>query len=383
MALRSSEAPTDNQLIARVSVKDSGAGIAAADIKKLFGQYVQINAAKLQNGKGSGLGLWLSKTIVEMHGGYVGVESAGEGHGATFFFEIPVYEGVLPSPVDSSLAGVSSPAVSPLAAARKGSVNLFRENVCGCECDCAKRRMLSKASAEKVDVSPVAATGIAGLAEKASNGSAEFIPTAAYEAPITESDRPRVSRAVGEYGSVSGTSPVCAAVASLSSSPLPLPNKAGTTHSVHEVNLETLKASLVSATTTATVMSLVTEYSANAQIGDLKLKILVTDDVSLERKMVQRGKWVGPSRLIVSRWAQSTDCLMFFSLCSNFRITRLNTYNTYPHRLMHAYILIECRDIRVLIHTYIHIHTNIHICLLSCIVIDIYSHIRMLIYVQI
>jgi len=46
----------------KVSVKDTGPGISAANQKKLFGQYVQFNAAQLQQGKGSGLGLWISKS---------------------------------------------------------------------------------------------------------------------------------------------------------------------------------------------------------------------------------------------------------------------------------------------------------------------------------
>lgn len=40
-----------------------GAGIAAENLKKVFGQYVQFDAGKLQNGKGSGLGLWICKGI--------------------------------------------------------------------------------------------------------------------------------------------------------------------------------------------------------------------------------------------------------------------------------------------------------------------------------
>jgi signal transduction histidine kinase len=46
----------------RMSVKDSGAGISKQNMKKLFGQYVQFNAAQLQKGKGSGLGLWITKS---------------------------------------------------------------------------------------------------------------------------------------------------------------------------------------------------------------------------------------------------------------------------------------------------------------------------------
>jgi CheY-like chemotaxis protein len=84
--------------------------------KKLFQQYMQVDANKLQGGKGSGLGLWskclsssvcvhcvcssvaslsptvVCKTIVEMHGGCVGACSPGEGQGSTFFFELPLKE---------------------------------------------------------------------------------------------------------------------------------------------------------------------------------------------------------------------------------------------------------------------------------------------------
>jgi signal transduction histidine kinase len=50
------------QVFVRISVVDSGCGISAANQKKLFGQYVQFNASALQQGKGSGLGLWISKS---------------------------------------------------------------------------------------------------------------------------------------------------------------------------------------------------------------------------------------------------------------------------------------------------------------------------------
>jgi signal transduction histidine kinase len=46
----------------RISVVDSGYGISKDDQKKLFGQYVQFNANALQQGKGSGLGLWIARS---------------------------------------------------------------------------------------------------------------------------------------------------------------------------------------------------------------------------------------------------------------------------------------------------------------------------------
>jgi signal transduction histidine kinase len=45
----------------RLDVVDSGAGISAANMPRLFGRFVQFDASKLQKGGGTGLGLWISK----------------------------------------------------------------------------------------------------------------------------------------------------------------------------------------------------------------------------------------------------------------------------------------------------------------------------------
>ncbi len=73
-----------------LSVTDTGAGMSAEHLSRLFQEGVQFNANKLQAGQGSGLGLWISKGIVELHRGKLSATSKGEGCGATFTLELPV-----------------------------------------------------------------------------------------------------------------------------------------------------------------------------------------------------------------------------------------------------------------------------------------------------
>ena len=71
-----------------VVIKDKGAGIAAADLKKVFKRFYR--SVQGQNGvKGTGLGLFIVKSIVEKHGGRVVAESKGAGKGSTFFVQLP------------------------------------------------------------------------------------------------------------------------------------------------------------------------------------------------------------------------------------------------------------------------------------------------------
>ena len=77
--------------IVRMEVRDTGVGISSLNQSKLFGQYVQFKANELQGGNGSGLGLWISKAIIELHGGIIGAFSEGEGKGTVFYIELPVY----------------------------------------------------------------------------------------------------------------------------------------------------------------------------------------------------------------------------------------------------------------------------------------------------
>ena len=75
--------------VLRLSVRDHGDGIAAKDLPRLFKKFQQIDSGSTRKVGGTGLGLVISKGIVEQHGGRIGVESA-PGEGSTFWFTLPV-----------------------------------------------------------------------------------------------------------------------------------------------------------------------------------------------------------------------------------------------------------------------------------------------------
>ena len=70
-------------------VSDTGIGIPQDQLENVFGEFRQVDAAITREFGGSGLGLNITKKIVEMHGGRIWVESE-LGKGSTFFFEIPL-----------------------------------------------------------------------------------------------------------------------------------------------------------------------------------------------------------------------------------------------------------------------------------------------------
>ena len=71
-----------------MSVMDTGIGIAAGDLPKLFQQFQQVQHTPHGTTKGTGLGLAISKRLVELHGGEMRVTST-PGHGSTFSFTLP------------------------------------------------------------------------------------------------------------------------------------------------------------------------------------------------------------------------------------------------------------------------------------------------------
>ena len=75
-----------------VKVKDTGRGIKSDDISKLFKKFNMVGNDHLtkDKGQGTGLGLYLSKSLVELHGGKIWAQSDGEGKGSTFSFTLPI-----------------------------------------------------------------------------------------------------------------------------------------------------------------------------------------------------------------------------------------------------------------------------------------------------
>lgn len=90
---------TDNQWnpegaakVIHISVKDSGIGITPENQKKIFQKFFRADDQKVRDIPGTGLGLNITKTLVEMQGGQIWFESVVDV-GTTFHFTVPVVEG--------------------------------------------------------------------------------------------------------------------------------------------------------------------------------------------------------------------------------------------------------------------------------------------------
>jgi signal transduction histidine kinase len=73
----------------RIEVEDTGIGIQPDDIRKLFIEFQQLDTGTAKRYPGTGLGLALTKRIVEAQGGQLGVRSA-VGKGSTFWASLPL-----------------------------------------------------------------------------------------------------------------------------------------------------------------------------------------------------------------------------------------------------------------------------------------------------
>jgi CheY-like chemotaxis protein len=93
-----------------VSVRDNGSGIPAGKIDSIFDMFTQLDRSLERAQGGLGIGLTLVRRLVEMHGGTIAAESAGEGQGSTFTVRLPVV----------AHAAIAEPGVAPANALAPG-----------------------------------------------------------------------------------------------------------------------------------------------------------------------------------------------------------------------------------------------------------------------
>ena len=74
----------------QISIRDSGIGLKKEDMTKIFQPFEQVENSSSRRFQGTGLGLSLTKSLVELHGGTIWAESEGQGLGAIFSFTLPV-----------------------------------------------------------------------------------------------------------------------------------------------------------------------------------------------------------------------------------------------------------------------------------------------------
>jgi two-component system sensor histidine kinase SenX3 len=72
-----------------VRVTDNGVGISPAELKRIFKRFYRIPASVAVRAKGSGLGLFIVRSVARKHGGRAFAESAGQGKGSTFTLLLP------------------------------------------------------------------------------------------------------------------------------------------------------------------------------------------------------------------------------------------------------------------------------------------------------
>jgi two-component system, OmpR family, sensor histidine kinase SenX3 len=75
---------------AYVRVKDNGPGIPPAELKQIFKRFYRVPGPLSTRVKGTGLGLFIVRSVAKRHGGRAWAESEGPGHGSTFVLQLPI-----------------------------------------------------------------------------------------------------------------------------------------------------------------------------------------------------------------------------------------------------------------------------------------------------
>lgn len=73
----------------QIFIKDNGIGLVSSELKRIFKRFYRVANLSMQGKKGTGLGLFIVKSIIEKHGGKIWADSKGEGKGSTFIVQLP------------------------------------------------------------------------------------------------------------------------------------------------------------------------------------------------------------------------------------------------------------------------------------------------------
>jgi two-component system sensor histidine kinase BaeS len=79
-----------NGSVVEVGVKDNGIGVPEEHLAHIFDRFYRVDKSRSRSGGGSGVGLTISKYLIEAHGGRIWAESKGQGMGSTFHFTLPL-----------------------------------------------------------------------------------------------------------------------------------------------------------------------------------------------------------------------------------------------------------------------------------------------------
>jgi signal transduction histidine kinase len=85
------EVVTPNLQLVQIRIQDKGVGIPVGDLKRVFKRFYRVLSPSAAQIKGSGLGLFIVRSIIQRHGGKTWAESEGAGKGTTVTIELPRY----------------------------------------------------------------------------------------------------------------------------------------------------------------------------------------------------------------------------------------------------------------------------------------------------
>jgi CheY-like chemotaxis protein len=98
---------------AQIEVVDTGIGISAEFLPFVFDRFRQADSSMSRRHSGLGLGMAIVRHLIELHGGTVSVESAGENQGTTFRLRLSRHIGAAPAPADTPIREFADQSAEP------------------------------------------------------------------------------------------------------------------------------------------------------------------------------------------------------------------------------------------------------------------------------